>query len=84
MTVSFMKNFFFSCFIIFYNAISAKRSGPGCSKADECQLFFHIFSFLVKASFAYSCFSKSTSSDVKFCRISALNNTLELRNKLLG
>ena len=51
---------------------------------DQCQLFFHSFSFLVKASFAFSCFSKSTSSDVKFCRISALNNTLELRNKLLG
>ena len=51
---------------------------------DKCQLFFHIFSFLVKASFAYTCFSKSTSSDVKFCRIPALKNTLELRNKLLG
>ena len=50
---------------------------------DYCQLFFHIFSFLVKASFAYSCLSKST-SHVKFCRILALNNTLELRNKLLG
>jgi len=45
--------------------------------------FDFIFSTIWR-KFAYFCFSKLHSSNIKFCRISTLNNTLERRNKLLG
>ena len=42
------------------------------------------FQFLVNISFDYFWFSRLTSSNVKFCLISALNSIWEKRNKLLG
>ena len=45
---------------------------------------FHIFNFLSIGSFAYFCFSKLTSFNVKFCWTSALKNTIEYRNIPLG
>ena len=50
---------------------------------DYRKLLFYVFNFFVKVSFAYFSFSRLTSSNVKFCRISALNSIWELRNKLL-
>ena len=50
---------------------------------DLSKLCFHVFDFLVKISLANFCFSRLTSSNVKFCRISALKSIWE-RNKLLG
>ena len=44
---------------------------------DKRKLLFHIFNVLVKVSFAYFSFSRLTSSNVKFCRISALNSIWE-------
>ena len=42
--------------------------------------FFQLFE---KISFAYFCFSRLTSSNVKFCRISALKSIWEYSNKFL-
>ena len=39
--------------------------------------FFHVFNFLVKVSFAYVCFSRFTSYNVKFCQMSALKSIWE-------
>ena len=41
---------------------------------DYPKLLFYVFNILVKVSFAYFCFSRLTSSNLKFCRISALNS----------
>ena len=38
---------------------------------------FHVFNFLVKVSFAYFCFSRSTSTNVTLIRISASNSIWE-------
>ena len=59
--------------------------GPGCSKADQLNpelalTFMSYFQLFGESFFAYFCFSKLTSSNVKFYRISMLNNTLEKRN----
>ena len=72
--------------------IASQSSTPGCSKADSLNpglaltfvSCFQILIILVKASFAYFFVSRLTSSNATFCRISALNNIWELRNKLLG
>ena len=45
------------------------------------KLLFHVFNVLVKVSFAYFCFSRLTSFNVKFYRISALNSILGVDNK---
>ena len=44
---------------------------------DKRKLLFHVFNFLVKVAFAYFCFSRLTPSNVKLCRILALNSIWE-------
>ena len=56
-----------------------KEQGPVVRKPisliqDYRKLLFHVFNFLVKGCFAYFCFSRLTSSNVKFCQISTLNS----------
>ena len=44
---------------------------------DQRKLLLHVFNVLVKVSFAYFCFSRLTSSNLTFYRISALNSIWE-------
>ena len=46
--------------------------------------FDFVFSTFWRIKVCLFFFSELPSSNVKFCRISTLNNTLERRNKLLG
>ena len=59
-----------------------KQLGPVVRKPinlipNKRKLLFRVFNFLVKVCFAYFCFSRLTSSNVKFGRISVLNSIWE-------
>jgi len=51
---------------------------------DYRKIWFHSGQLFVESFFCLILFLKLTFANVKCCRISALNNTWELRNKLLG
>ena len=65
-----------------YNDWSLSRNSSVVRKPinlieDWRKLLFHVLNSLVKVSFAYFCFSRLSSSNVKFSQISALNNIWE-------